>query len=170
MGLPLLDAMVPAFSVLVKTAAKPVHRFQAIYPPNGMAMEYWTPTAEGRGMKGRYSLSPRRRKRATPGPKRCCTASPADAMAGIPRPASSSTIRAGYLDPRPPAVVVARTSAAPYSDWIRRLAEAGPGPRRYSIPLAAPTGFGRSRSSFEKMAPCMELLRLAGGLALVPYS
>ena len=47
LGLPLLDAMVPAFSVLAKTAAKPVHRFQAIYVPNGMAMEHWTPTAEG---------------------------------------------------------------------------------------------------------------------------
>ncbi len=54
LGLPLLDAMVPAFSVLVKTAAKPIHRFQAIYAPNGMAMEYWTPTGEGRD----FELSP----------------------------------------------------------------------------------------------------------------
>jgi hypothetical protein len=38
LGLPLLDAMVPAFSVLAQTAARPVHRFQAIYAPNGMAM------------------------------------------------------------------------------------------------------------------------------------
>ena len=27
--------------------AKPVHRFQAFYVPNGMAMEYWTPKGEG---------------------------------------------------------------------------------------------------------------------------
>ena len=47
LGLPLLDAMVPAFSVLAKAAANPVHRFQAIYVPNGMAMPYWTPEAEG---------------------------------------------------------------------------------------------------------------------------
>ena len=47
LGLPLLDAMVPAFSVVAKTAAKPVHRFQAIYVPNGMAMQFWTPAAEG---------------------------------------------------------------------------------------------------------------------------
>lgn len=47
LGLPLLDAMVPAFSAVVKTAAKAVHRFQAIYVPNGMAMQYWTPAAEG---------------------------------------------------------------------------------------------------------------------------
>ena len=54
LGLPLLDAMVPAFSVLAKTAAKPLHRFQAIYAPNGMAMEYWTPDADGT----RFSLTP----------------------------------------------------------------------------------------------------------------
>jgi len=54
LGLPLLDAMVPAFSVLVKTAAKPINRFQAIYAPNGMAMEYWTPKAEGTD----YELTP----------------------------------------------------------------------------------------------------------------
>jgi hypothetical protein len=30
-----------------QSAAKPVHRFQAFYVPNGMAMEYWTPTGEG---------------------------------------------------------------------------------------------------------------------------
>ena len=54
LGLPLLDAMVPAFSVLVKTAAKPINRFQAIYAPNGMAMEYWTPKAEGTN----YELTP----------------------------------------------------------------------------------------------------------------
>ena len=39
LGLPLLDAMIPAFSATVKTAAKPVNRFQAIYLPNGMAMD-----------------------------------------------------------------------------------------------------------------------------------
>ena len=39
LGLPLLDAMVPAFTALAKTAAKPVQRFQAIYVPNGMAID-----------------------------------------------------------------------------------------------------------------------------------
>ena len=47
LALPYLDAMVPALSVLAKAAAKPIHRFQAIYVPNGMAMPYWTPAAEG---------------------------------------------------------------------------------------------------------------------------
>jgi hypothetical protein len=52
LALPLVDAMVPAFSVIAKS--RPVHRFQAIYSPNGMAMEYWTPTTEGRN----FELSP----------------------------------------------------------------------------------------------------------------
>ena len=50
-GLPLLDAMFPAFTAAGKTAAKPVHRFQAIYVPNGIAMGYWTPTAVGSHFK-----------------------------------------------------------------------------------------------------------------------
>jgi len=44
MALPLLDSMCPAFAA---TASKPVHRFQAVYVPNGMAMEYWSPAKEG---------------------------------------------------------------------------------------------------------------------------
>jgi hypothetical protein len=58
LALPLLDAMLPAFSVLAKAAAKPVHRFQAIYAPNGMAMEYWTPKAEGVGFELTPVLEP----------------------------------------------------------------------------------------------------------------
>jgi hypothetical protein len=42
-ALPFLDAMLPP----MRAAVKPVHRFQAFYVPNGMAMEYWTPKAEG---------------------------------------------------------------------------------------------------------------------------
>ena len=47
LALPLLDAMVPAFAVRARAATGPVHRFQAFYVPNGMAMEYWTPKSEG---------------------------------------------------------------------------------------------------------------------------
>ena len=54
LGLPLLDAMVPAFTAVARTAAKPTHRFQAIYAPNGMAMEHWTPAEEGRA----FALTP----------------------------------------------------------------------------------------------------------------
>ena len=43
MALPFLDAMLPP----LRAAAKPAHRFQAFYVPNGMAMEYWTPKGEG---------------------------------------------------------------------------------------------------------------------------
>src|SRR6267378_3575831 len=49
-ALPFLDAMVPS----AKAAAKSAHRFLAFYVPNGMAMEYWTPKAEGSA----FELSP----------------------------------------------------------------------------------------------------------------
>ena len=54
MALPFLDAMLPAFSRRGLAAAKPVHRFQTFYVPNGMAMEYWLPKGEGTA----FELSP----------------------------------------------------------------------------------------------------------------
>src|SRR6516225_2939763 len=54
LALPFLDAMAPAFSLRGRAAARPVHRFQAFYVPNGMAMEYWSPKGEGTG----FELSP----------------------------------------------------------------------------------------------------------------
>jgi hypothetical protein len=53
-ALPLLDAMIPAASRLAHAAAKPVHRFQTFYVPNGMAMEYWSVKGEGSD----FELSP----------------------------------------------------------------------------------------------------------------
>jgi Protein of unknown function (DUF1552) len=50
MALPFLEAMLPP----LRAAAKPVHRFQAFYVPNGMAMEYWSPKGEGSA----FELSP----------------------------------------------------------------------------------------------------------------
>ncbi|MGH9720884.1 MAG: DUF1552 domain-containing protein [Bryobacteraceae bacterium] len=50
-SLPFLDAMLP---IRVRAAAKPVHRFQTFYVPNGMAMEYWSPKGEGSA----FELSP----------------------------------------------------------------------------------------------------------------
>jgi hypothetical protein len=47
LALPLLDAMVPAFSVAAKTAARPVKRLGFIYTPNGATMSAWTPAGEG---------------------------------------------------------------------------------------------------------------------------
>jgi Protein of unknown function (DUF1552) len=54
LALPWLEAMLPAFSRRGLAAARPVHRFQAFYVPNGMAMEYWTPKGEGTA----FELSP----------------------------------------------------------------------------------------------------------------
>ena len=53
-ALPMLDAMLPAFSLRGRAAASPAHRFQAFYVPNGMAMEYWSPKGEGSA----FELSP----------------------------------------------------------------------------------------------------------------
>jgi hypothetical protein len=50
MALPLLEAMVPP----MRSAVKPIQRFQAFYVPNGMAMEYWTPKGEGKD----FQISP----------------------------------------------------------------------------------------------------------------
>ncbi len=47
LALPLLDGMVPALSALSTTAARPVVRFGAVYVPNGIVMQNWTPAAEG---------------------------------------------------------------------------------------------------------------------------
>ncbi len=49
-ALPFLEAMLPRG----RAATKPLHRFQAFYVPNGMAMEYWTPNGEGKD----FELSP----------------------------------------------------------------------------------------------------------------
>src|SRR5216117_1315777 len=53
-ALPFLEAMLPAFSLRGRAAAKAVHRFQTFYVPNGMAMEYWSPKSEG----SKFELSP----------------------------------------------------------------------------------------------------------------
>ena len=58
LSLPFLDAMSPAFTALAQSAAKPIHRFQAIYVPNGMAMQYWTPEKEGRDFELTPILTP----------------------------------------------------------------------------------------------------------------
>ena len=55
LALPFLDAMSPTrFGVRAQVPVTPTHRFQTIYVPNGMAMEYWAPQGEGR----RFELSP----------------------------------------------------------------------------------------------------------------
>src|SRR6267378_1201532 len=46
-ALPLLDAMIPAFSVLAKSPAHRVRLLGSFYPPNGATMSAWTPAGEG---------------------------------------------------------------------------------------------------------------------------
>src|SRR5712691_2629104 len=53
-GLPLLDSMVPSFSALAATPAKPVNRFGVVYGPNGMIMPNYLPTKEGQD----YEITP----------------------------------------------------------------------------------------------------------------
>jgi hypothetical protein len=47
-GLPLLDAMVPAATALAQTAAVPPRRFGFMYIPHGADMGSWTPAASGK--------------------------------------------------------------------------------------------------------------------------
>src|SRR4051812_44645529 len=46
-ALPLLDAMVPAWTALAQTAAAPKPRLGFCYLPHGAIMNQWTPVAEG---------------------------------------------------------------------------------------------------------------------------
>ena len=48
-SLPLLDAMLPAFTALARAQARP--RFGAIYVPNGAIMEQWIPERIGAGFE-----------------------------------------------------------------------------------------------------------------------
>ena len=57
-ALPLLDAMIPASTVLGRTAAQPVKRFGAIYIPNGVIPGQFFPTKEGAGFDFSPSLKP----------------------------------------------------------------------------------------------------------------
>ena len=58
LALPLLDGMVPALSALSTTAAKPTVRFGAVYVPNGIVMQNWTPASEGAGFELTPILQP----------------------------------------------------------------------------------------------------------------
>src|ERR1700739_672512 len=47
LALPLLDAMIPASTLLAQTAAAPKPRFVGCFVPHGMAPGYWVPEKEG---------------------------------------------------------------------------------------------------------------------------
>jgi Protein of unknown function (DUF1552) len=57
-GLPFLDAMVPAWTALAQTAASPKARMGFMYLPHGAIMEHWTPAAEGKGFELTPILKP----------------------------------------------------------------------------------------------------------------
>jgi hypothetical protein len=58
LGLPLLDAMVPALRPLRLTAAAPVKRFVGVWHPHGAAPGYWSPTKEGKDFDFSFILKP----------------------------------------------------------------------------------------------------------------
>jgi hypothetical protein len=58
LALPLLDAMVPARTLLARTAASPISRVGFVYLPHGAIMEKWTPAAEGAGFEFSPILKP----------------------------------------------------------------------------------------------------------------
>ena len=50
-ALPLLDAMIPARTLLAATAARPVPRLAFVYFPHGAVMDEWTPADAGRDIQ-----------------------------------------------------------------------------------------------------------------------
>jgi hypothetical protein len=57
-GLPLLDAMLPASSAWAQAAAKPRTRYAAVYIPHGKTMAKWTPATDGRDFEFTEILKP----------------------------------------------------------------------------------------------------------------
>ena len=58
LALPLLDAMLPAATVLAQTAATPKPRFVGLFVPHGMAPGYWVPEKEGAGFEFPFNFKP----------------------------------------------------------------------------------------------------------------
>ncbi len=58
LGLPLLDSMIPAHTLLANTAANPQLRFGFCYMPHGAVMSAWTPVSDGPGYTLSRTLAP----------------------------------------------------------------------------------------------------------------
>jgi hypothetical protein len=58
LALPLLDSMLPAQTILRKTAANPAPRLGFVYVPHGAIMDQWTPATEGAGFAFTRILKP----------------------------------------------------------------------------------------------------------------
>ena len=57
-ALPFLESMVPAFTAIAQTPARPPLRFGAIYVPNGSTMKHWMPPTSGSGLEFTPILKP----------------------------------------------------------------------------------------------------------------
>jgi hypothetical protein len=57
-ALPMLDAMVPAMTPIVRTAAAPTRRFGAVFVPMGERPSHWNPTTTGAGFEFSPILKP----------------------------------------------------------------------------------------------------------------
>src|SRR5262245_57307945 len=57
-GLPLLDAMIPAHTALAATAAAPQARLGFVYFPHGAVQRFWTPANTGRDFEFSHVLKP----------------------------------------------------------------------------------------------------------------
>src|SRR5882672_1096678 len=58
LALPFLDAMVPARTLLAKTAGTPASRLGFVYLPHGAIMDRWTPAQEGANFEFSPILKP----------------------------------------------------------------------------------------------------------------
>ena len=58
LALPLLDAMVPARTLLARTAGTPAARLGFVYLPHGAIMDRWTPASEGANFEFSPILKP----------------------------------------------------------------------------------------------------------------
>src|SRR6187455_1652684 len=57
-GLPLLDAMIPAHTATAQTAAAPRARLGFVYFPHGAVRQFWTPKTLGRDFEFSHTLKP----------------------------------------------------------------------------------------------------------------
>ena len=62
-GLPVLEAMVPAMTALAQTPANPKTRFGAVFVPNGAIVEQWSPSTTGANFEFAPILKPLERFR-----------------------------------------------------------------------------------------------------------
>src|SRR6185436_13224754 len=58
MALPLLESMIPAQTLLRKTAGAPASRIGFVYVPHGAIMDHWTPATKGKGFEFGRILKP----------------------------------------------------------------------------------------------------------------